>query len=259
MHVAVVMGTMLLGSWVLNSPDAEEEAGIPEEVQLQEQQERGVVPPYPTSPRMPYNTMSPQPGQPMAPGAQPGATTPRAMPMSGSQAGSPSQAMQIFPSAPTDASTGVFGQPLAPTSNAVPGDASRFTPMAPTHSSSGGFRSKLPNLLNRYRSGKSSSSAGSDPSPASEKAFGNYRPTSGVSPYMNLFRVGGETVDNYTSLVRPQLDQRFANQQFNRDIRSLQRSSSMQRVNLNQLYRANQTLQGVATPQFYMQAQGGGQ
>lgn len=251
MHVAVVMGTMLLGSWVLNSPDVEEEAGIPEEVQFQDQ---GVVPPSPSSSR-PYNMMSPQSGQQMAPG---GATTPRAMPMSGGQAGSPSRTMHMFmPASPTDASTGLFGQPVAPTSNALSSNASRLAPMAPTKSSSGGFRSKLPNLISQYHDARSQSNVGSAPSPASQKAFGNYRPTSGVSPYMNLFRVGGETIDNYTSLVRPQLDQRFMNQKFNRDINTLERTSTMQRVDLNKLYRSNQTLQGVATPQFYMQ--GGGQ
>ena len=250
MHVAVVVGTLMLGSWVLNSPEAEEEAGIPEDVQ---QQETGVVPPSHT---LPYNTSPPRPGHPMergapgAPGAQPGsATEPRPMPSSGGSAPSPTQSMQMFmPSAPTDASTGLFGQPVAPTSNAAPNSIARMSPIAPTS----GFRSKLPGPLNQNRNVGSQGNSGTATSPASEKAFGGYRPTTGVSPYMNLFRLGGDTIDNYTSLVRPQIEQRFLNQQFNREIRGLEGNTRMQRVDLQQLYRANQTLQGVATPQFYM-------
>jgi hypothetical protein len=52
--------------------------------------------------------------------------------------------------------------------------------------------------------------------------------------------------------VRPQIEQRFLNQQFGRDIRGLENNSRTQGVNLQQLYRTNQTLQGVATPQYYM-------
>ena len=87
---------------------------------------------------------------------------------------------------------------------------------------------------------------------AAEKAFASFRPSSGVSPYMNLFRVQGDTLDNYTSLVRPQIEQRFLNQQFGRDIGGLQNQTRMQGVNMQQLYRTNETLQGVATPQYYM-------
>lgn len=91
--------------------------------------------------------------------------------------------------------------------------------------------------------------------PVREKAFSSFRPTSGVSPYMNLFRVQNDTLDNYTSLVRPQIEQRFLNQQFNRDLRGLESGYRSQGVNLQQLYRSNQTLQGVATPQYYMNTQ----
>ena len=69
---------------------------------------------------------------------------------------------------------------------------------------------------------------------------------------MNLFRVQGDTLDNYTSLVRPQIEQRFLNKQFGRDIRGLQNRRVQQGVNMQQLYRSNETLQGVATPQYYM-------
>jgi hypothetical protein len=85
-----------------------------------------------------------------------------------------------------------------------------------------------------------------------DKAFSGYHPTSGVSPYMNLFRIQGDTLNNYTSLVRPEVEQRFLNNQFGQDIRGLATQSRMQGVNLQQLYRTNETLQGVATPQYYM-------
>jgi hypothetical protein len=90
------------------------------------------------------------------------------------------------------------------------------------------------------------------PAPAI-KAFAGYRPTSGVSPYMNLFRRDSlGTIDNYTTLVRPQLEQRFMNQQFDRDISGLERNNRTQMIDLQQLQRSNQTLQSVGTQQFYM-------
>ncbi len=92
------------------------------------------------------------------------------------------------------------------------------------------------------------------PVPSSEsqgKAFANFQPQSGVSPYMNLYRRDSlGTVDNYTTLVRPQLEQRYLNTQFNQDINNLQRTTQMQVMNAQQPQR--QQLQGVSTPQFYM-------
>ena len=53
---------------------------------------------------------------------------------------------------------------------------------------------------------------------------------------MNLFRLQGDTLDNYTSLVRPQIEQRFLNQQFGRDIRGLENQTRLQGVNMQQLF-----------------------
>jgi hypothetical protein len=255
MHIAVVMGTMLLSGWVLNSSDTEEQAGIPEEVQQNE-----MMPTSPTSPTMPYNRsggQGPNEARPMRDFHQQGG-------QSGSQQGSSSAGGQsirqmmptYMPSAPTDSSTDVFGQPAAPTANGASRPRMQLGPTAPTQSSSlesrSGFDSKLKSPLTQNHGAASFGNVSGAPSPAAQKAFAGYQPSSGVSPYMNLFRIGGETIDNYTSLVRPQIEQRFLNQQFNRDIRGLDNSTHTQRVDLQQLYRTNQTLQGVATPQFYM-------
>jgi hypothetical protein len=99
-------------------------------------------------------------------------------------------------------------------------------------------------------------------SPNIEKAFSSYRPTSGVSPYMNLFRTNTGGVDNYNTLVRPELEQRRLNQQFNRDIGGLERNANQQLLEIRRRYEATHrqpvdNSQGVSTPQFYMQSQYG--
>ena len=87
--------------------------------------------------------------------------------------------------------------------------------------------------------------------PSTEKPFSGYQTPSGISPYMNIYRSGTNngTIDNYTTLVKPQLDQRYLNQQYGRDIRGLQGDSRTQGQSLQQQSRQ---LQGVSTPQFYM-------
>jgi hypothetical protein len=86
--------------------------------------------------------------------------------------------------------------------------------------------------------------------PVGQKPFAGYQPPGGVSPYMNLFRSGTDngTIDNYTSLVRPQLNQQYLNQQYGHDIRGLQSDTRLQnQAIMNQ----SRQLQGVSTPQFY--------
>ena len=85
------------------------------------------------------------------------------------------------------------------------------------------------------------------------KAFAGYQSSSGVSPYMNLFRSGTNngTIDNYTTLVKPQLNQVYLNQQYGQNIRGLQTNSNIQGQSLQQINQSRQ-LQGVSTPQFYM-------
>jgi hypothetical protein len=71
---------------------------------------------------------------------------------------------------------------------------------------------------------------------------------------MNLFRTGNNngTVDNYSTLVKPQLDQQRANQQFGADIQGLDKSNRVQRLNIQQLNRDTRTLQGVNASQYFM-------
>jgi hypothetical protein len=90
--------------------------------------------------------------------------------------------------------------------------------------------------------------------PAAKAYSGAQTYSSGVSPYMNLYRLGnaGGTIDNYNTLVRPELDQRRTNQQFNRDINNLESNSRVQGFNINQLNRDNYNLQGVKYQQYFM-------
>ena len=77
----------------------------------------------------------------------------------------------------------------------------------------------------------------------------------GVSPYMNLFRndTNGGTIDNYSTFVRPALDQRSMNQQFNMDIYGLERNARLQNRALQQMDRGGpRAPQSIGTPQFYM-------
>jgi hypothetical protein len=83
------------------------------------------------------------------------------------------------------------------------------------------------------------------------KAFSGYQTPSGVSPWMNLYRTNTGGVDNYTTLVRPQFQQNYMNQQTGRDIRGLEQNTRTQGAGLQQLNRDTRNLQGVATPQFY--------
>ena len=71
---------------------------------------------------------------------------------------------------------------------------------------------------------------------------------------MNLFRndTSGGTIDNYTTLVRPALEQQAANQRFNIDIYGLERNARIQQHSLHQMQSTERVLQGVATPQYYM-------
>ena len=65
------------------------------------------------------------------------------------------------------------------------------------------------------------------------RPFDNYTPRPTVSPYMNLANNGnnnnGNPFLNYQLLVRPQLEQRNANQQSAAAIKQLQQHSGMER------------------------------
>jgi hypothetical protein len=163
--------------------------------------------------------------------------------------------------------------PIAPTSNLPPdaaagtnmtgpayGSAGSRIPASPTprsyapspsaYSSYGAMQAERQRMAFSAHSGFSRTTAGPD------KAFSGYQMnTSGVSPYMNLFRrdTAGGTVDNYTTLVRPALEQQMANQRFNMDIYGLERNARIQQHSLQQIERQNYRMpQSIGTPQFYM-------
>jgi hypothetical protein len=246
MHVAVAVGTLLLGAWTLNPPAEEEQAEMTEDLKPTVEAPASPAPGTPPGPRP--NRMGNQQGRMQRGEAgerQRGAGNART-----SRTLQGSGGMPMVPTAPMPPG-GVTGYPTAPTSPMPQGAVSTvgqgaFQRMAPTarDPSSPQASSEVAHRL------PSSLSSGSVGAPAG-KAFADYHPTSGVSPYMNLFRVQGDTLDNYTSLVRPQIDQRFFNRQLNQDIRTLQNSARTQGVDLRQLYRSNESLQGVATPQYY--------
>ncbi len=84
---------------------------------------------------------------------------------------------------------------------------------------------------------------------------GPFGGSGGYSAYMNLFRQNnGGTIDNYTSLVRPALQQMNINQQVASDVFGLERQNRIQQALAQQaqINYAPRTLQGVGTPEYYM-------
>jgi len=74
---------------------------------------------------------------------------------------------------------------------------------------------------------------------------------------MNLFRPDNDlgTINNYYSLVKPLVDQQNANAMFGGQIRGLQNSNYLQGTAIQQIGRETQALQGIATPQYFMNYQ----
>ena len=179
----------------------------------------------------------------------------------------------VMPTAPTDSSAGSqVGQSynfLPPTANAasagsdpnggyvgLPGPMN--VPTSPTRARPGESQSytSMHAAEEQNRRLAASRNSASAPAQMTPKAFSgvNAQPSTGSSPYMNLFRTGNNngTIDNYTTLVKPQLDQSGANQKFGADIHSLENSTHVQGLNIRQLNRETQTLQGVNATQYFM-------
>ena len=270
MHIALAVGTLLLGSWVLNVPEDEESTDTPEPIQPP------AVAPGTTRPSMPYTPMGPRPsrmdrGQGRTTRGPTDATTTtraynarrRDRAISCDDDGGP----RIFPwrlralcpwgrGRSTDRANGQWAagsrsyrragrlwqprEPMAPTAQ-LPGPARAARQMSRA-------------LVDMNRIATSPTAAPSI-APPPEKAFSNFRPSSGVSPYMNLFRLQGDSLDNYTSLVRPQIEQRFLNSAVRpRHSRTAEPDADAGGEHATTL-RTNETLQGVATPQYYMNTQ----
>ena len=177
------------------------------------------------------------------------------------------------PMAPTDSSEGgPLGMPLPPTQASEDGspygeqpNGESKLPVPPTYrpssfrppTSGKNFlnvtRSQLEDRLRDQMNGNPSYQA-----QTSEKAFANQRMfTSGVSPYMNLFRndTNGGTIDNYSTYVRPAFEQQSVNQKLGMDVYGLERNARIQNANLQRLDSRTRAPQNVVTPQFI---QGGG-
>ena len=278
MHISIAVGTLLLGGWVLNTPVDEDTTAVlsqPSAAAAATRSSQSSLPVTPYGSQMRRTTgttgttdRTRERSMPQRDGgrARPGST-------SGSQReGAAGQTTMAMPFAPTEGPTsdtgGMLGQPMAPTesgpstgaSAAGAGAGGAAYPMAPTmgrrSAPRSGQTSRMPAGQGRQtqRFGGGSGMMGA---PVDSKPFTGYRPTSGVSPYMNLFRRDSMgTVDNYTSLVQPQVEQRFLNQRFGRDIGGLERNARTQGINLQRLNQEERTLQGVATPQFFMNSRG---
>jgi hypothetical protein len=272
MHVAIVAGTFLLGGWVLDPPADEQQAAT-----------SPVQRPIASAPLLPppsslldqnrlRTTVSSDATDRMRDRTSLGGQTPGSQQARSQGQGTAGQ-LPMLPTEPLPPEAeGTLGQPTPPTANApLTGLGGRgagglstatgplYGPMAPTTPVdrarspwSPGYRASSSVMNQQYSRAQTLGGMSVVAPPTADKAFAGYRPTSGVSPYLNLFRRDNlGTVDNYSTLVRPQLDQRNMNQQFNRDI-GANRSAIMQGSMLQQSNNASRTPEGVGTPQFYM-------
>jgi len=276
MHLVIGFGALLLGGWVLNTPP-DERLELPSTSQTS--LITSVAPAFPPRSAMRGQQSRAQGRQRSEPQnyqtERQAALRQRELQERMRLQGSLAQTLQqgtatIVPTAPTEpAAAGgpeVFGimPPTAPlptegqgqaTELPALGSASPRIPQSPTYrrtSPTSTYSSAL--TAQQQRLGTYYSSAGAVG--ATEKAFAGYRPfSSGISPYMNLFRRdnAGGVVDNYNTLVRPQLEQRQVNQQFGIDLYGLERNARIQQAALQRLDRnvTQRTLQGVSTPQYY--------
>jgi hypothetical protein len=267
MHVAIAVGTLLLGSWVIHSPVDEDESAVVNRHQ-----------PPATAPAVRSHTPgSLDRGDKRFSEDSPGMDSrlegrQRGRTKSGDESARTKQpaASGVMPSAPTDSESVDLNQPPAPTSGNS-ADSSQQTaglggvprsryPIAPTSGRPSGqsvLRSGLhtalaKNALGEVPGGTARFMTPPTAAPPADKPYSNYRASSGVSPYMNLFRSGFGGVDNYSTLVRPQLEQRTLNQKFGRDIGGLEQDLRSRNLDLQLLNQASRTPQTVTSPQYYM-------
>jgi hypothetical protein len=252
MHIAITMGLFLLGGWAVDSPSPDDSAAT-EPAQTRQAAPSNSAPsstPTTSGARTPISNRLQNPEQ-MA--ASKGASGP-------SSSAEREGLSPKIPLNPTESRGVGAAGPIAPTS---PFDSTkRAVPLAPTSSmffppsGAGAQQSRT------SAAGMMSPMMRNAPSASPQlldKPFTGYRPQSGVSPYSLLFQRNGQTNDNYSNLVRPQLEQRNLNQQFNNNIYGLERNTSQ--IQQTMLQQANQpqrgTAQGIATPQFQNMGAGG--
>lgn len=86
------------------------------------------------------------------------------------------------------------------------------------------------------------------------KPFAGYTPPPTTSAYMNMYRANQGQIENYTTLVRPELQAQQQNQRFGGDIRGLQSLSRVQQHALQRLGKVNQSQQiqqGFVAPEYF--------
>jgi hypothetical protein len=84
------------------------------------------------------------------------------------------------------------------------------------------------------------------------KPFAGYTAPPTTSPYMNLYRRGAGDSDNYTTLVRPLVEQQHENRVFGGEIRGLQSATRLQTSALYKLGKQPQTQAGTTAPEYFM-------
>ena len=236
--------------------------------QQREQQQPSVVQPGSqtgtqpfTSPTTRPTTANPlnQPTQPESRQTQTNSNS--AMPVTPTeQVRSTTLQMLRMPSAPTASLSDATIDAQAEAANLARGPGSAVMPAAPT-----GRRAYAPqtyqnssyNQLDQQRAQSlSNSHPGFTQIQPIEKPLASVQPYSnGVSPWMLLYNNTNTNgvVNNYYTFVKPALDQRSMNQQFNVDIYGVERNNRIQNAALQELNSANQrTLQSIGTPQFNM-------
>ena len=88
----------------------------------------------------------------------------------------------------------------------------------------------------------------------SRKPFTTIKRSPAVSPYMNLFRVDNEAgaIDNYTTLVRPEVRQINTNVRYGGEIRSLENRNILQGAAIGRIGNATRLLEGRPSQDYYM-------
>jgi len=88
----------------------------------------------------------------------------------------------------------------------------------------------------------------------SRKPFTNVRQSPAISPYLNLYRLDNEggTIDNYATLVRPEVRQLDTNGRFGGEIRSLENRNIIQGAAIGRLSSTTRRMQGRPSRDYYM-------
>ena len=269
MKIALILSTLLIGASTLNAAD-NSALTMPPTSDLP-------LPPIQNNTTAPQNQTQTKKAEQNRNAQRKQAQTSRTAGYSGRSQQQNTQNAQnmrpVMPTAPTDSSAGSrVGQAynfLPPTADAASAGSDpnggyaglpdrMNVPTSPTRARPGEAQSytSMHSAEEQNKRQAATRNAASAQAQIAPKAFsGAYnQPSSGSSPYMNLYRTGNNngTIDNYTTLVKPQLDQTGTNQKFGADIHGLENSTHVQGLNIRQLNRETQTLQGVNATQYFM-------